>query len=87
MPSTDSLMNVIDDVHIEVSKATANWPLFNSAHEGFAVLLEEVDELKEHVWTNQKRRDLDKMRSEAIQVAAMAIRFANEVCDEGTGRK
>lgn len=35
----------------------AKWPAFNSAHEGFAVLLEEVEELKAHVWTNQKRRD------------------------------
>ncbi len=63
------------------------WGPFNSAHEGFAILLEEVDELKAHVWTNQKRRDLEAMRKEAIQVAAMAMRFALEVCDETKGRK
>ena len=71
----------------EIASARANWPAFNSAHEGFAVLLEEVDELKAHVWTNQKRRDLRAMQKEAIQVAAMAIRFAEEVCGEDTGRK
>jgi hypothetical protein len=71
----------------EVASARANWPPFNSAHEGFAVLLEEVDELKAHVWTNQKRRDLPAMRKEAMQVAAMAIRFMQECCDETTGRK
>lgn len=71
----------------EVEDAAAKWPPFNSAHEGYGVLLEEVEELKAHVWTNQKRRKLDEMRKEAIQVAAMAIRFAAEVCGEERGRK
>lgn len=71
----------------DLRQARDNWPKFNSAHEGFAVLREEVDELWEHVKTNQKRRDLEKMRKEAIQVAAMALRFAEECCDEKTGRK
>ena len=71
----------------EVSRARSKWPPFNSAHEGFAILLEEVDELKAHVWTNQKNRDLKAMREEAIQVAAMALRIATEVCDEDRGRK
>lgn len=71
----------------ELATAVLNWPKFNSAHEGFAVLAEEVDELWTHVKTNQKKRDLAEMRKEAIQVAAMAIRFAAEVTDEVTGRK
>jgi hypothetical protein len=70
----------------EVERATSMWPKFNSAHEGFAVLAEEVDELKSHVWTNQKKRDLSAMKKEAIQVAAMALRFATEVCSEERGR-
>lgn len=76
-----------DEVLDEVGRVGAMWPPFNSAHEGLAVLLEEVDELKQHVWTNQKRRDLDAMRAEAIQVAAVAVRFAVQLCDEKTGRK
>ena len=71
----------------EVTTATNNWPPMNSAHEAYAVLLEEVDELWDHVKTNQKRRDLVAMQKEAIQVAAMAVRFALEVCSEETGRK
>lgn len=74
-------------VQNEVDKATANWPPFNSAHEAFAVLKEEVDELWDHVKTNQNHRDLEAMHKEAVQVAAMAVRFASEVCDEKNGRK
>lgn len=79
------------DVFYEVSKeyhsAKDKWPAFNSAHEGFAVLKEEVDELWDCVKVNQTKRDLIHMRKEAIQVAAMAIRFASEVTDEINGRK
>jgi hypothetical protein len=71
----------------EALMASDKWPPFNSAHEGFAVLLEEVDELKDHVWTNQQRRDVDAMRKEAIQVAAMALRFINDICDGDRGLK
>ena len=71
----------------EAEAAATKWPPMNSAHEGYAVLLEELDELWEHVKTNQKRRDIDAMRAEAVQVAAMALRFAHDICDGGRGRK
>lgn len=78
---------LLDEVDVELHKAMTNWPPFNSAHEGYGVLAEEFDELWSHVKTNQKRRDIQAMRKEAIQVAAMAMRFALEVCDETNGRK
>ena len=79
--------NAILDLIDEIKEARKNWPGFYNAHEGFAVLHEEFDELKAHVWIRQDKRDLTAMRSEAIQVAAMAIRFATEVCSEEKGRK
>lgn len=78
---------VLGAVKTELDTACTAWPAMNSAHEGYGVLLEEVDELWEHVKTKQKNRDLDAMRKEAIQVAAMAVRFAIEVCNEKRGRK
>ena len=82
-----NLINAMESVVQEVARAQSMWPPFNSAHEGFAIMQEEFDELKEHVWTNQKKRDIEAMRTEAIQVAAMAMRFITEVCNEETGRK
>lgn len=83
----EAMRRVSHEVRMELLDAVTNWPPFNSAHEGYAVLREEVDELWAHVKTNQKRRDLAAMRKEAVQCAAMAMRFALEVCDETNGRK
>ncbi len=83
----DAVADTIQGMTDEFRSAVSKWPAFNSAHEGFAVLAEEVDELWDHVKTNQKKRDLPAMRKEALQVAAMALRFALEVCDEERGRK
>lgn len=80
------LDKLLTDVREELERA-AVWPPMNSAHEGYGIILEEMDELFAHVKTKQKNRDLDKMRAEAIQVAAMAIRLAHDVCNEERGRR
>lgn len=61
----------------EIFRAKQKHPgTFNSKHEGYAVLLEEVDELWDEV---KKDGSKARMKSEAVQVAAMAIRFINEL--------
>lgn len=95
-----NFMNVVAAVEQEIERAKSLHPGdFHNAHEGYAVLLEEVDELWENVKLNPKKIDATgewvvggdyklaqrqihcrRMREEAIQVAAMAIRFAAEVC-------
>ena len=85
--SIDTCDPVVDAIYLEIlalvlnelESATSKNPPFNSAHEGFAVLLEEVDELKAEVWKKPKERDASKMQREAIQVAAMGIRFLKDV--------
>jgi hypothetical protein len=74
------LGGALADVVTEVEMATERFPPMNSAHEGFAVLKEEVDELWDEVKKKQGERDIEKLRKEAVQVAAMAIRFIADVC-------
>jgi len=60
----------------EVIRSTFDlgFPLFNSDHEGFAILKEEVDELWDEV-KNKNTDDDANLFVEAIHVAAMAIKF------------
>lgn len=79
---------VIEGMRMELIDAMVKWPPMNSAHEGWGVIYEEfIVELGAHVWTKQSKRDLPAMRKEALQVAAMALRFALDVCNEERGRK
>lgn len=55
----------------ELEDATEKFGAFNSAHEGWAVIKEEMDEL----WDEVKRNDRARQIEEAIQVAAMALRY------------
>lgn len=61
----------------EAVNAQFHWPAFHSVHEGYAVLLEEVDELWDEC--KAKHPDKDKLRTEAIHIAAMALRFIAEL--------
>jgi len=58
----------------EALRARNKYSAFASRHEGFAVLKEEVDEL----WDEVKRNDYLSCYDEAVQVAAMALRFISE---------
>lgn len=73
--------DVSTEVQLEVMSAIDKHPNMNGPHEGWAVIAEELDEL----WDEAKQRDRNmvRLRFEAIQVAAMAIRFVIDVCDKG----
>lgn len=78
----DRVDAVTTEVLHEVLRAMAKFKPFNSAHEGYAVLLEEVDELWGEVKKNQHVRDRPLMRTEAIQCAAMAVRFILDIAND-----
>ena len=78
---------VAEEAYQELRQAQDRYPPMNSAHEGWAVIAEELDELWDHVRGKQGDRTVEAMRKEAIQVAAMALRFIIDVCDGGRGQK
>jgi hypothetical protein len=61
-------------VQDELTRACILHPPIHSLHEGFAIILEEVDELKNEVWKKNQERDPKKILSEAVQIAAMVQR-------------
>lgn len=64
----------------ELRRAREHFPRSQaSAHEGLAVLEEEVNELRTIVYQKQSNRDPAAMLKELIQVAAMAGRMAEEI--------
>ncbi len=67
------------EAHEELDRAAAlHRPRFVSVHEGYAVLLEELDE----IWKEIKKKECDhaKLRVECVQLAAMAGKLA-AFCD------
>lgn len=80
--SSDSVTAASRDVIKEVTRAMVIHGPMKSAHEGYAVMLEELDELWAHVKANTATSP--EARKEAVQIAAMAIRFIADVI-EGDG--
>lgn len=62
-----------DLISVELLRAIKNNKPFNSAHEGYAVIKEELDELWDEIKNNPK--NWKRIQEEAVQVAAMGMRF------------
>ena len=76
-----TLEEILELVKAEFIRATSKFGSMHSAHEGFAIIHEEFDELKKNVWLNQKTPNRDKLiKEEALHVATMAIRLIYDCC-------
>ena len=67
-------------IESEYDHATQKHNPFVSAHEGYAVILEELDELKAEVFKRSDKREKYRLTAEAKQVSAMALRFLVDLC-------
>ena len=67
------------DVTNELERAQRKFGPFRSSHEGLSVVREEYKELEEAVFL--KSKGVVEQHKEAIQLAAMALRFVEDVCD------
>ena len=70
---------VAEEADEELGRAQRLHKPMNGPHEGWAVIREELDELWDEV--RAKQQDRVAMRKEALQIAAMAMRFVIDVCD------
>jgi len=73
------MQDFVDLQQQELAKARANHGDRTSAHEAYAVLLEEVDEFWEEVRKKRVARDPQNMLKELVQIAACAQRAAEDL--------
>lgn len=78
--------DVMQKIKTELMITDAQKPSFHSTHEGYGVLKEEVDELWDKI---KQTKGFDRasllMVNEAIQVAAMAIKFVENLYQNEEG--
>ena len=66
------------EVREELDRARRKFPPINSLHEGYAVILEELDELWDEVRDQDPEGRLRRAYRELVQIAAMAQRTAED---------
>jgi NTP pyrophosphatase (non-canonical NTP hydrolase) len=81
--NVSAMMRILDAVSEEAAQASSLYGDFASMHEAYGVLAEEVEELFDAVRMKQTRVDplnsrAENIRKEAIQVAAVALRIAEQ---------
>jgi len=75
------IKTILKQVENEFEIASSLYSKFHSNHEGYAVIKEEVDELWDEIKKSKDTKGNKKMKSELIQIAAMAIRFIDNLCE------
>lgn len=78
---SEDRIDLFDEIDREVGRAESLHAPINSLHEGYAVILEELDEFWEQVRLKARDRDPVAVRTELIQTAAMCVRTIVNVCD------
>ena len=77
--TVEAIDAALAEVRAELTAAMGAHDAMRGPHEGWAVIHEEEDELWDEV--RQRHPNNDRLRSEARQVAAMAVRFMVDVTE------
>jgi uncharacterized protein YydD (DUF2326 family) len=80
----DSGLNIMDrsvlvEVGDELRRARAEHDNYNSLHEAYAVIKEELDEFWEEVRKKTAQRSAEQCRTELVQIACTAVRAVNDL--------
>ena len=70
-------MSFLQRVNEEYERASQKHPNFPSLHHGLSVIWEEFEELKTEIF--KKEPDLENLKSELTQIAAMCYRFDKDL--------
>ncbi len=84
-PETTVTEDLLFAIRDEAARGRTVYGPHHSAHEAWAVLHEEMDELWDEV--RKKCPDDEAMVLEALQIAAMALRFIQDICPEGVTKR
>ena len=76
---SDRIREIAMEIAAEVERAERKHPPMHSPHEGWSVIYEELEELREHVRADTGHSA--DARKEAIQIAAMGLRYALNLCE------
>ena len=79
-PTLEDVRAVLGMVEVEIFRARKKHDPMYSTHEGYATILEELDELWDLVKADNARSSA--ARSEALQIAAMAVCYILEVATD-----
>jgi hypothetical protein len=79
MSNADHIRAIALEIAAEVERAERKHKPLNSPHEAWSVIYEELEELREHVRGDTGRSAA--ARKEAIQVAAMGLRYVLNLCE------
>ena len=69
--------NIIQKIHEEFNNAKVKHKDFETYHHGYAVILEELDELWDEI--KKQKPNKENLKKEATQIAAMCIRFITDL--------
>lgn len=72
-------MGIQQDLESEMRAAEFKYGAFSSTHEALGVITEELHELIEAIHQN----DPEAVRNEAIQLAGVCLRLADQIGDQG----